>query len=126
MYFVGLDHSFHFLKTMLGLLLGLCFIVCCLMKRTDRDFFLCRNGFKVGCHVHKFVLSYEDNIFSMGTNIFLCVLSISSVLFTGFVLKKQRPHHSNIINILSFGTAICGSAAIAAASPFFDSKRRKW
>ena len=68
-------------------------------------------------------LSFGE-ILSVGSNMFyLILLSITSVLFTGFICEKIQPHHSSLIRMISFGTAICGSAAIAATSPFIKAKK---
>ena len=55
----------------------------------------------------------------------IILISVLSIFLMGFLLARIKHQYSGMILLVSIGTAICGSAAIAASSPFVSHKKQE-
>lgn len=55
---------------------------------------------------------------------YMIFISVFPILLLGFFFSRREKEHSSLILFIAIGTAVCGSAAIAAAAPFIKHKQQ--
>ena len=106
-------------KTMLGLMLGISLRNVLFNEQSQKGISFCAKIVLKWAVMFMGIRLSLHELQSIGTSMFLLIaLSVGSVLIATYVLQWKFPKHSGLIWLIGFGTAICGSAAIAATSPF--------
>ena len=106
-------------KTMIGLILGIFLRALLFNEQSKKGIAFCAKILLKWAVMFMGIRISLHELQSLGFHMFfLVLLSVGSVLLCTFLLQWRYKSNSGLIWLIGFGTAICGSAAIAATSPF--------
>lgn len=106
-------------KTMMGLILGIMLRGMLFNKKSERGITFCAKTLLKWAVMFMGIRISLSELQALGFRMFfLVLLSVGIVLLCTFLLQWTYKKNSGLIWLIGFGTAICGSAAIAATSPF--------
>ncbi len=106
-------------KTMMGLLLGIFLRDLFFNEKSKKGITFCAKTLLKWAVMFMGIRISLHELQALGFRMFfLVLLSVGSVLLCTLLLKLRYKENSGLIWLIGFGTAICGSAAIAATSPF--------